>query len=93
MANYVSIALPRSKQEVYKVKIKLNNTCLPGGKYTVSFTVGHYDFNQKGINYDAVHNVLAFEVKNITKGVEYNSWQPNWGATLHNLHDIIASVD
>ena len=93
VANYTSVALSRSKDEIYKVKLKICNVCLPAGKYTVSFTIGHYDFNQKGINYDAVHNVLAFEVKNIPKGLVYNSWQPNWGATLHNQCDIIATLD
>ena len=93
---YVSkdVPVPQS-QGSFKVRLKLTNHSLTQRKYKMSLNVGYKDFGSNVQNFDVVKaGVLSFEIKYINKqsGVEYSSWDRNWGAVIHQGTNIEAAV-
>ena len=84
--NYISepIAVPK-KEGMYKVVINVKHHDLTKRRYWISFGLGEKDFSKGIRNYDALHHVLSFEVKYLSReGLkEYSTWSKNWGAIIH----------
>ena len=93
---YVSKDVPvPQNQDSFKVRLKLTNHSLTQRKYKMSLNVGYKDFGSNVQNFDVVKaGVLSFEIKYINKqsGVEYSSWDRNWGAVIHQGTNIEAAV-
>ncbi|SMG22569.1 ABC transporter ATP-binding protein [Fibrobacter sp. UWB13] len=96
IVGYVSKDVPvPQNQNSFKVRLKLTNHSLTQRKYKISLNVGYKDFGSNVQNFDVVKaGVLSFEVKYINKhsGVEYSSWDRNWGAVIHQGTNIEASI-
>ena len=93
---YVSKEIPvPQNQDTFKVRLTLTNHSLTQRKYKMSLNVGYKDFGSNVQNFDVVNpGVLSFEIKYINKksGVEYSSWNRNWGAVIHQNCNIEAHV-
>jgi len=94
VAVYISEPLPRPDSDVFSVRLVVEKSHLPAGKYKLGFSIGHKDFTSGTINYDVVDNVLVFEVKYLHKDLkdEYLSWRPSWGYTIYNQDGINVSL-
>ncbi len=93
---YVSKDLPiPPNQNTFKVHLTLTNHSLTQRRYKMSLNVGYKDFGSNVQNFDVIKSgVLSFEIKYINKqsGVEYSSWDRNWGAVIHQGCNIEAHV-
>ena len=93
---YVSKDVPvPQNQDSFKVRLKITNHSLTQRKYKMSLNVGYKDFGSNVQNFDVVKSgVLSFEIKYINKqdGVEYSSWNRNWGAIIHQGTNIEATI-
>ena len=93
---YVSSNVPvPQNQNCFKVHLHLTNHALTQRRYKISLNVGYKDFGSNVKNFDVVNSgVLSFEIKYINKkdGVEYSSWNRNWGAVIHQGTNIEATL-
>ena len=61
ISNYIDLSGIRVGQ-VFTIRCVIDHHCLSKGKYRVCFNVGIKDVELGAVDYDIVHNVLAFEV-------------------------------
>ena len=80
----------------YNIRLKVSETRLPKGVYTVRFEIGVRDFStgEKNRNYDSANNVLSFCIKYIhcKQKDEYLYWNRSWASRIDWSNGIEAYI-
>ena len=87
VATFVSafIRLPDS-EDMFKIRLRLDNHSLARRKYTVRFDIGIKDYGSSVVNYDSIFDTICFDVTQLKKDpvTFYSTWGDGYGYILND---------